>query len=181
MIKRLFILLFIFCIYITPLFSIPYTKEFYYITKTSSVVLNTLDVIFIFSTPLIAESEFSDNMYNYYSHFCHQLPERSFFINDHQLPVCARCTGIALGNVAGELGLIIGEWINPYKRFRLKRSVLYCLALSGLALPLIIDGSVQLFTDYESNNGLRLATGILFGISITAMTDELIRILDYYI
>ncbi|MDY3097688.1 DUF2085 domain-containing protein, partial [Methanobrevibacter sp.] len=24
---------------------------------------------------------------------CHRNPERSFFINGHQLPVCARCTG----------------------------------------------------------------------------------------
>jgi uncharacterized membrane protein len=25
---------------------------------------------------------------------CHQLPDRSFFWNGHQLPVCARCTGL---------------------------------------------------------------------------------------
>ena len=25
---------------------------------------------------------------------CHQMPERSFFLDGHQLPVCARCTGL---------------------------------------------------------------------------------------
>lgn len=32
---------------------------------------------------------------------CHQLPERSFFVDGRQLPVCARCTGLYLGGVAG--------------------------------------------------------------------------------
>src|SRR3954470_13491308 len=28
---------------------------------------------------------------------CHQRPERSFFLRGHQLPVCARCTGLYAG------------------------------------------------------------------------------------
>lgn len=32
---------------------------------------------------------------------CHQLPERSFFIDSRQLPVCARCTGLYLSGAAG--------------------------------------------------------------------------------
>jgi len=27
---------------------------------------------------------------------CHQRPDRSFFVDGHQLPVCARCTGLYL-------------------------------------------------------------------------------------
>lgn len=33
---------------------------------------------------------------------CHQRPERSFFWDGHQLPVCARCAGLY---VSGALGL----------------------------------------------------------------------------
>ena len=31
---------------------------------------------------------------------CHQMPERSFFIRGKQFPVCARCTGVMIGNIA---------------------------------------------------------------------------------
>ena len=37
---------------------------------------------------------------------CHQRPERSFFLEGHQLPVCARCTGLYL---SGAIGLV-GWW-----------------------------------------------------------------------
>ena len=32
-------------------------------------------------------------------------------------------------------------------------------------LPLAVDGSVQKYTDYESNNRRRLMTGVLYGFS----------------
>lgn len=38
---------------------------------------------------------------------CHQLPERSFFVDGRQLPVCARCTGLYLSAAAGLLGWVI--------------------------------------------------------------------------
>jgi uncharacterized membrane protein len=38
---------------------------------------------------------------------CHQLPDRSFFVNGWQLPVCARCTGLYLSGAAGLLGWLM--------------------------------------------------------------------------
>ena len=35
---------------------------------------------------------------------CHQRPDRSFFFDGHQLPVCARCTGVYLSGAAGLIG-----------------------------------------------------------------------------
>ena len=37
---------------------------------------------------------------------CHQRPERSFFWDGHQFPVCARCTGLYLSGAAGLLGWV---------------------------------------------------------------------------
>ena len=35
---------------------------------------------------------------------CHQLPDRSFFLDGRQLPVCARCAGLYLSGAAGLAG-----------------------------------------------------------------------------
>jgi uncharacterized membrane protein len=35
---------------------------------------------------------------------CHQRPDRSFFVEGHQLPVCARCTGLYVSAAIGLLG-----------------------------------------------------------------------------
>jgi uncharacterized membrane protein len=83
---------------------------------------------------------------------CHQLAERSFFINGNQMPFCARDVGIFIGLVSGMLIVLL---LSP--RFSLP-------VLAVLVLPILIDGSVQLTGWYESNNLLRLATGALGGI-----------------
>lgn len=38
-----------------------------------------------------------------------------------------------------------------------------------LMIPLIIDGTVQMFTKYESNNTKRFITGVLFGYSLVSI------------
>lgn len=47
-------------------------------------------------------------VYGLASTVCHQRPERSFTVNGHQFPVCARCTGLyvsgALAAIAAWLG-----------------------------------------------------------------------------
>ena len=47
-------------------------------------------------------------LHKYFMHIgkysgCHQMPERSFFINGMQFPLCARCTGILVGYLVGVL------------------------------------------------------------------------------
>jgi uncharacterized membrane protein len=41
---------------------------------------------------------------------CHQIPERSFYLAGAQFPVCARCTGLYVGGLAG-----LGVWL-VYRR-----------------------------------------------------------------
>ena len=45
-------------------------------------------------------------VYSIGSLICHQRPERSFFLEGHQLPVCARCAGLYLSGAAGLAGWI---------------------------------------------------------------------------
>ncbi|MBU7015015.1 MAG: DUF2085 domain-containing protein [Theionarchaea archaeon] len=87
-------------------------------------------------------------LYLFFSPICHQLPERSFYIVGHQLPVCARCTGIYLGAFVGSL--IASE--TPPSRWVLMVAI----------FPLLLDGGTQLLFR-ESTNTLRLATGLAAG------------------
>jgi uncharacterized membrane protein len=84
---------------------------------------------------------------------CHQLSERSFYLNGNQMPFCARDVGIFLGLVAGMVIVLLAA-----PRFS-------WIALILLALPLLIDGGIQYVGGYESNNILRLITGALGGVA----------------
>jgi len=87
-------------------------------------------------------------------HMCHQRAERSFYFGIRKFPVCARCTGMYL---AVPLGYVASVFITVWW--------LYAI----LALPLVIDGLVQLMTPYESTNRRRLITGLLFGFATTGL------------
>lgn len=88
-----------------------------------------------------------------YLFFCHRIPSRSFFYKGVQFPICARCTGIYVGYIIGIF--IVGFYSLP--------PFVYALILT---IPMIIDGTGQLFRKWISNNLRRLLTGILGGIGI---------------
>lgn len=93
---------------------------------------------------------------------CHQLPDRSFFIFGYQFPVCARCTGIIIGEITAIICLILDANLN----------ILIDLLLT---IPMLTDGFIQLKTKYISNNRRRLITGFLFGLgSIHALIKIII-------
>lgn len=84
---------------------------------------------------------------------CHARPDRSFYFRGKQFPICARCTGELVGMIVCIPTLIF--WGCPS----------FGIVLL-LMVPLIIDGSVQKLTSYESGNIRRLITGILFGMAL---------------
>lgn len=87
---------------------------------------------------------------------CHQLSERSLFLNGNQMPFCARDVGIFLGLVIGMLIVLLAS-----PRFS-------WIALILLVVPILIDGGVQYAGGgYESNNALRLLTGVLGGVAVS--------------
>jgi uncharacterized membrane protein len=102
---------------------------------------------------------------------CHQKEERSFFINGNQMPFCARCTAIWIG-------LAIGLGFMVFYKIEFDGKFIY-LIIIGLA-PIGIDGVGQLFGLWESNNIVRLITGLLIGIvvgiAIGIIIDEIIEL-----
>jgi len=84
---------------------------------------------------------------------CHQLADRSYYLNGNQMAFCSRDIGIFVGLVLG-MGLVL--LVDP-------RVKAWTAAL-GL-VPMAVDGTAQALTSYASNNTLRLLTGALAGVS----------------
>lgn len=81
---------------------------------------------------------------------CHQLPERSFFFRGYQFPLCARCSGILLGEICGVPLYFLG--IRPPLWLLL---LLFCI--------MVLDGGSQFLGWQTSTNWRRLCTGALAG------------------
>lgn len=92
---------------------------------------------------------------------CHQLPERSFFFRGKKFPVCARCTGVAIGQFSTIILFFFTININLFI------SMLFMLVM-------FIDWFVQYKFNIESTNGRRLITGILGGAGLTALYLKII-------
>jgi uncharacterized membrane protein len=97
---------------------------------------------------------------------CHQIGTHSFFVGEHQLPLCARCSGIYLGALSG-LVLLMG--LKPRARRLPARGV--ALMLGVFFLAMLVDGinsTLQTFGAglWDTTNFLRILTGALAGIAV---------------
>jgi uncharacterized membrane protein len=88
---------------------------------------------------------------------CHGLPSRCLVLFGTPMPICARCTAIYGGLIAGALLFRI----TPEMRERTARIIAIVAAL-----PMGFDGGTQLIRLRESTNVLRVETGLVFGIAL---------------
>lgn len=109
------------------------------------------------------ESSFARSIYTAGDGNCHQHTSRSFFLNDNQMPFCARCTAIFFG-------IVVGVAILMFLDIELN---IWALLLA--LVPIGLDGGIQLITQklyasgtigffYESTNLMRFITGTIAGI-----------------
>jgi uncharacterized membrane protein len=101
---------------------------------------------------------------------CHRIAFRSFMIGDRQTPLCARCSGMYLGALAGILYLA-----RAGKRSAMP-SMKVSIVLGIFLIAFALDGSnsyLHFFpnfpTLYQPQNWLRLVTGSGVGIGIAAV------------
>ena len=93
---------------------------------------------------------------------CHQMPERSFFYKGRQFPVCARCTGVSIGQTTAII-------LALFKRFLSFPSALFLLLIMGF------DWGIQAIHMKESTNFRRLITGFCGGLGLFSMYMNLIK------
>jgi uncharacterized membrane protein len=124
-----------------------------------SVALVAGLVSLIVVAPVAAASGHTDvaqGIYRAFGTLCHQLPERSYFIDGHKLAVCSRCTGIYAGFA---FMLLLYPLVRSLRNTDMPRRSLLLLA----TVPLLIDFSLTFFGIWENTHTSRLLTGALLG------------------
>jgi uncharacterized membrane protein len=109
---------------------------------------------------------------------CHQIPERSFHIDGHQLPLCARCTGIYLGALAGFTLMMVWGRRRAAGLPPVAITLVFILFIAALGLD-GINSYLSFFPDmpylYEPKNWLRLTTGTLEGLALSAFVFPILN------
>jgi uncharacterized membrane protein len=121
---------------------------------------------------------------------CHQISERTFYLNGNQMPVCARDTSIfvfiTLGLLAGMLtrrNYYISAGLLSALPKRIRDVVNRTIGAKWFAIlfvilclvPVALDGGIQLISDYESSNVIRSLTGIPAGFIAGLLIAVLIK------
>ncbi len=122
-------------------------------------VLVALFASLIIIAPLTAASGNADlaaGIYRAFAPFCHQLSERSYFIDGHKFAVCSRCTGIYFGFAST---LFLYPLVRSLRNAEFPARRWLILA----TLPLVVDWSLTFFGIRENTHTSRLLTGLLLG------------------
>lgn len=93
---------------------------------------------------------------------CHQLPDRSFFLEGRQLPVCARCTGLYM---SGAMGLVAWFGLKAARAWG-PISIKPRIALRGLlitALPTALSVASGAAAVWDGSNVTRAVVAIPLG------------------
>ncbi len=136
-------------------------KSFAFTIWGVALFLVTVWVFIILLAPFAAASGFdniSTSIYNFYGYICHQMPERSLHILEHQFAVCSRCFGVYFGLLLGTAVyplLRSMEEIEPFPRFWLFAAM----------FPMAVDWSLTFFGFWKNTHFTRLSTGLILGLT----------------
>jgi len=123
----------------------------------AAIVASLVSLIVV--APLAAatgHNEIAAGIYRAFGVLCHQLPERSFFIDGHKFAVCSRCTGL-YGGFA--LTLLLYPLVRSLRTTHMPARKWLVLA----AIPLLVDFSLTFFGLWENTHASRFLTGLLLG------------------
>ena len=107
-----------------------------------------------------------DKVYNIFLDLpiCHRLPDRTFKVKNWYFPVCSRCTGFYIG--------AFSYFIYVYF-FYVEYTITLILLAIIMMTPTLLDGFTQFFDFRESNNMLRLFTGLMGGVGLAILIKAL--------
>ncbi|MBZ9570105.1 DUF2085 domain-containing protein [Methanobrevibacter sp. TMH8] len=100
----------------------------------------------------------------YLNFICHRIPNRTFQYRGYYFPVCARCTGFYISMVI--YTLIVMFLAIEYDANMVILAIIFFI-------PSTLDGLSQLLGFRESNNILRLLTGLSGGMGLMIILKTL--------
>jgi uncharacterized membrane protein len=89
---------------------------------------------------------------------CHGIERRCLTMFGVPMPICARCTAIYIGLIAG----VAVFMVIPLLEERVMRVIVY-----AAAVPMLIDGLTQATGLRESTNGIRILTGMVAAVAFS--------------
>ena len=111
----------------------------------------------ILAAPILQSHSFGNAasvLYFSFSRICHQIPDRSFFIYGHPLPVCQRCSGIYLG-------LLLGSLIGNHFIHRSPQTRRFWILAA--CIPMSLDVLLSYLGLWDGTGPIRFFTGLWFG------------------
>jgi uncharacterized membrane protein len=108
------------------------------------------------------------------SFICHQKPERSFYADRSQLPVCARCTGLYVGGAVGVTAwLLVAGWRRtaPHRALQLATTSNVRVLLAVVAAPTLITVLSGLLGVWDPQNMTRALLAVPFGCGLGAVVS----------
>lgn len=94
---------------------------------------------------------------------CHQIPERSFWINGQPMAVCSRCFGIYSSFTAGWIALPYISRLRIFSNIPAKTILLITFLLN------IMDVAGNMAGYFENGLYSRLLLGVLLGLSVVML------------
>jgi uncharacterized membrane protein len=109
---------------------------------------------------------------------CHQRPDRSFFWDGHQFPVCARCTGLYVSAALGAMGWVVIKVRADWRPLPIYPRVARTLVIVA-ALPTAISLATGALGIWDGSNVTRamlaLPLGAAAGVAVAAVAAKDLR------